>query len=106
MPDMTAADLDDLDLDLDLDDVDEPTDEPVDEADEVYLPPEPYPGRLRRGDRGHGVVAMQRALGVEADGTFGGHTDAALRSAQAEAGLPVGPLTPAAWEALSREREE
>lgn len=56
---------------------------------------------LRRGDRGSRVAALQRLLGVPADGIFGRHTRAAVRRVQAQARLVqdgiVGPLT---WRAL------
>jgi cell wall-associated NlpC family hydrolase len=43
---------------------------------------------LHVGSRGAAVRALQRALGVEADGVFGAQTRAALRRAQRSHGLP------------------
>ena len=58
------------------------------------------PGVLRQGSRGPEVAAVQRALGVPADGDFGPRTAAALRAFQAARGLAadgvVGPATRAA----------
>jgi len=55
---------------------------------------------LKRGSRGSAVEAVQRALGIPADGIFGAQTRAAVRSFQAKNGLApdgvVGPLTRAA----------
>jgi murein L,D-transpeptidase YcbB/YkuD len=47
------------------------------------------PRALRLGDNGDDVVALQRALCVIADGSFGPATDAAVRRLQAEHGLVV-----------------
>lgn len=52
---------------------------------------------LRRGSRGAEVMAVQQLLGVEADGIFGGGTQAAVIAFQLDHGLVadgiVGPLT-------------
>jgi len=57
-------------------------------------------GMLRKGDRGPAVAAVQRALGIPADGVFGRQTRAAVRAFQARRGLEVdgvvGPMTRAA----------
>lgn len=53
----------------------------------VYTPPNlPV---LRRGSRGEAVKAIQRALGIAADGSFGPQTEAAVRAFQASHGLSV-----------------
>ncbi len=52
---------------------------------------------LRRGSEGDGVAAVQRALGIPADGVFGPQTRRAVRRFQAGHGLEVdgvvGPIT-------------
>lgn len=57
-------------------------------------------GVLKRGDSGSAVRALQRALGVAADGEFGSATAKAVRAFQRAHGLQadgvVGPLTAAA----------
>lgn len=61
------------------------------------------PGRptLRRGDRGELVGWVQRVLGVEADGVFGGRTEAGVRSFQRGQNLvPDGIVGPRTWGAL------
>ena len=50
---------------------------------------------------GHGVRAVQQALGVQADGVFGKQTAHAVRSFQKEHGLHAdGVVGPATWQAL------
>lgn len=55
---------------------------------------------LRKGDRGRAVSAVQRRLGLKADGFFGSRTVRAVKRFQARRGLApdgiVGPLTRAA----------
>jgi cell wall-associated NlpC family hydrolase len=57
-------------------------------------------GNLQRGSRGPAVAAVQRALGIPADGIFGPQTRRAVRAFQRAHGLAadgiVGPLTSAA----------
>jgi peptidoglycan hydrolase-like protein with peptidoglycan-binding domain len=57
-------------------------------------------GMLRKGDRGAAVAAVQRALGIPADGVFGPQTRRAVKAFQARRGLEVdgivGPITRAA----------
>ena len=69
-------------------------------------PRPPRPGALpvlRRGARGEGVRALQRALRVAADGAFGPVTEAALRRFQRARGLSVdGVAGPRTWAALER----
>lgn len=56
---------------------------------------------LRAGDRGEGVVTVQRLLGVASDGVFGPATDEAVRAFQRGAGLaPDGVVGPATMRAL------
>jgi cell wall-associated NlpC family hydrolase len=54
-------------------------------------------GMLSKGDRGPAVAAVQRALGIPADGVFGPQTRRAVRAFQARHGLEVdgvvGPVT-------------
>jgi putative chitinase len=54
-------------------------------------------GTLRKGSRGEGVVMMQEALGIGADGSFGPGTERALIKWQTENGLTAdgiaGPMT-------------
>lgn len=61
---------------------------------------------LRVGSRGDGVKAVQRLLGIAADGVFGPGTDTAVRAFQRSAGLKddgvVGPTTMAALSRGSR----
>ena len=57
---------------------------------------------LRIGDRGDGVSAVQRLLGLTPDGVFGPATDRAVRAFQRGAGLvPDGIVGPATMAALS-----
>src|SRR4051794_32397750 len=50
---------------------------------------------------GHGVRAVQQALGISADGVFGKQTAAAVRAFQRKHGLkPDGVVGPATWQAL------
>jgi peptidoglycan hydrolase-like protein with peptidoglycan-binding domain len=58
---------------------------------------------VEKGDKGHDVKKLQRALGVHADGIFGPGTKKALRKFQARNGLHVdGVAGPATWSALKR----
>jgi putative cell wall-binding protein len=58
---------------------------------------------LLPGSRGAAVVALQKALGITADGVFGGSTEATVISFQASVGLPpTGQVDPATWSALQR----
>jgi peptidoglycan hydrolase-like protein with peptidoglycan-binding domain len=60
---------------------------------------------LRIGDRGPRVAALQRALGVQADGIFGPRTRAAVRAFQRRHGLLVdGIVGPQTRAALARQR--
>lgn len=66
------------------------------------VPAQPTAQRiLRKGDRGDDVAALQRKLGILADGIFGAGTEAVVKVVQRVAGLAqdgiVGPRT---WEAL------
>lgn len=49
----------------------------------------PVPRVLRKGDHGTDVVALQRALGITPDGSFGPQTEAAVRMFQTDQGLVV-----------------
>ena len=56
---------------------------------------------LEVGDEGASVAALQRLLGIRADGGFGPVTERAVRDFQAGAGLTVdGVVGPATWRAL------
>ena len=56
---------------------------------------------VARGDRGAAVAALQRALGVSADGIFGPHTAAALLDSQRRHHVPATGLTdPQTWSAV------
>lgn len=62
----------------------------------------PYMGTtVRRGDRGPAVVALQRRLGVGADGIFGAITERAVIAFQQANRYPThGVVTPNVWRAL------
>src|SRR3954453_9931027 len=65
--------------------------------------PTAKPHRSASGQRahGHGVRAVQQALGVSADGVFGKQTAHAVRAFQAKHGLKAdGVVGPATWSAL------
>jgi hypothetical protein len=51
--------------------------------------PVPVPRALRKGDKGPDVAALQHALGITPDGSFGPQTDSAVRMFQADQGLMV-----------------
>lgn len=56
---------------------------------------------VRVGDRGEGVAAVQRLLGLTPDGVFGAATDKAVRAFQRDVGLePDGVVGPATMRAL------
>lgn len=56
---------------------------------------------LRRGSADAAIVVVQRRLGIDADGIFGGTTEAALRQFQRDRDLvPDGIVGPATWRAL------
>lgn len=58
---------------------------------------------LREGDRGPAVAALQRRLGIEADGLFGTVTGRGVRNFQARNGLAVDGIVGAdTWSALER----
>lgn len=78
-----------------------PPAEPHD-AGSTQAPPRPT---LRRGDRGERVQDIQTRLGLQADGIFGGRTEAAVRQLQRQGGLtPDGIVGPKTWAALDRYR--
>lgn len=57
--------------------------------------------KLKQGDSGPAVAAIQRELGITVDGIFGPETRAAIEAFQASAGLDVdGIVGPATWGAL------
>jgi hypothetical protein len=59
-----------------------------------------YP-TIRKGDKGEAVCAIQRALGVQADGIFGTGTEAAVKAFQRSHGLVAdGIVGPKTWAAL------
>lgn len=70
--------------------------------------PDPPPGvaprpTLRRGAAGAPVIALQRVLGLEDDGLFGPHTEAAVRVFQRSQNLvPDGIVGPKTWAKLPR----
>ena len=56
------------------------------------------PGTIRRGSSGRVVKALQKAIGVEADGQFGPKTEAAVVAFQRSKGLdPDGIVGPRTW---------
>jgi peptidoglycan hydrolase-like protein with peptidoglycan-binding domain len=56
---------------------------------------------LKRGARGAAVVALQKALGITADGDFGPRTEAAVKAFQTRRNLPAnGTVGPSTWAAL------
>jgi peptidoglycan hydrolase-like protein with peptidoglycan-binding domain len=56
---------------------------------------------LRRGSTGAAVAALQKALGITADGAFGPVTEAAVRTFQSRQHLPAtGVVGPTTWAAL------
>jgi hypothetical protein len=56
---------------------------------------------LQQEDRGEDVAVLQRALGIKADGIFGGDTKKAVQQFQAEKGLTAdGVVGPYTWEKL------
>jgi len=56
---------------------------------------------LRRGSSGPAVVALQRALGISADGSFGPMTEAAVKNAQGRANLArTGVVAALTWQAI------
>jgi peptidoglycan hydrolase-like protein with peptidoglycan-binding domain len=57
---------------------------------------------LKRGDRGPAVRALQLAIGVAADGDYGGQTEARVELVQDAAGLrpPDGIVGPQTWRAI------
>jgi putative cell wall-binding protein len=58
---------------------------------------------LVKGARGAAVVALQRVLGLTADGVFGSGTAAAVTAFQSDQDLPAtGVVDPATWAALQR----
>ena len=65
----------------------------------------PYSGMdMRRGSRGNGVRALQRALRIERDGTFGSQTEAAVKRFQRKHKIAAtGRVGHKVWRALLRE---
>ncbi len=56
---------------------------------------------LRRGSHGSGVVALQKALRITADGSFGPKTEAAVKAAQKAAHLAsTGVVATLTWKAV------
>ncbi|MDO5698836.1 MAG: peptidoglycan-binding domain-containing protein [Dermatophilus congolensis] len=64
----------------------------------------PYVGqKLQLGSRGPAVTALQRVLGVKADGVLGDRTAAVLRGTKKRLGLrPTGVVDTATWQAFTR----
>lgn len=68
--------------------------------------PPPFPGLMRKGSTGPGVLALQRRLvqrgwELDADGEFGPVTDRVVRGFQQDKGLEVdGEVGPRTWSAL------
>lgn len=62
----------------------------------------PYWGTvMRSGSRGTAVVALQRALGITADGAFGPATERAVKAAQAKARIAqTGVVATVTWKAI------
>ncbi|MBM7654754.1 peptidoglycan recognition protein family protein [Neobacillus cucumis] len=77
-------------------------DNPASQTDDASKGSVPFPGQvLKRGSKGEDVKQVQRALGVQAVGTYGPKTEAAVRAFQASNGLTVdGVVGPQTWEAL------
>src|SRR4029077_7078670 len=81
---------------------------------EVPIPPERPPEAPRRdlekGDQGADVAALQKSLGISADGDFGSVTEAQVKAFQAASGLVadgiVGPQTWTQVDALDRRMAE
>lgn len=66
-------------------------------------PPVPSKRTVLRGSTGEDVRQLQKILGIEIDGMFGGKTEAAVESFQKRAGLVVdGKVGPYTWDALAR----
>jgi peptidoglycan hydrolase-like protein with peptidoglycan-binding domain len=68
-------------------------------------PLSPYYGTVaQRGLRGPQVAALQRALGVTADGIFGAQTESSVRAAQQRNGIAsTGIVASLTWKAIERE---
>ena len=60
---------------------------------------------LKVGSRGAAVTALQRALGITADGVYGSQTQAAVKAFQKRVRLTqTGIVTSVTWDALGRQR--
>ena len=60
---------------------------------------------LKVGSRGAAVTALQRALGITADGVYGSQTQAAVKAFQKRVKLTqTGIVTSVTWDALGRQR--
>jgi putative cell wall-binding protein len=81
-----------------------PTTPPADPAAATTTMLTPYLATtLLPGSRGAAVVALQKALGITADGEFGGTTEAAVLTFQGARQLPMtGQVDPATWSTLQR----